>query len=122
MRDLQRALGGGCGILQEDARFADVLQATAGIAIEAASQETLNGWWRRIVESGPVDVLAEHRRDGIGHVIAGECPAPRQHLVKHGAKGPDVAPSIRLATASLLGTEVRRRAENHPVLASERCS
>ena len=86
----------------------------AGIAIEAASQETLNGWWRRIVQSGPVDVLAEYRRDGIGHVIAEECPAPRQHLVKHGAKGPDVAPSIRLTTASLLGTEVRRCAEIIP--------
>ncbi len=116
MRGLRRALDDGCGILQEDARFAYVLQATAGIAIEAAAQESLNGWWRRIVQGGPVDVLAEHRRDGIGHVIAEECPAPRQHLVEHGAKGPDVAPAIRLPTASLLGTEVRRRAENHPVL------
>ena len=114
---LQRALHGrGCRVFEQDARFADVAQPPPGVAIEAAREQSPHGRRCGRVERGPVDVLTQDGRDGVGHIVALKGPATRQHFVEHGAKGPDVAPLIGLPPPSLLGTHIRGSAENHAAL------
>jgi hypothetical protein len=55
----------------------------------------------------------QDRADGIGHIVAREGAASRQHFVEHRAKGPNVTPLIGFPSAGLLGTHVCGRAQNH---------
>ena len=69
-----------------------------------------------------VDVLAEHRDEQVGHVLAVKRPPAGEHLVEHDAERPDVRALVDRAALGLLGRHVGRGAENHAHLRSSRAS
>ena len=68
----------------------------------------------------PVGLIAEHRRQRIGHVLAVKSAAAGEHFVEHAPERPDVAAPIDRLAPCLLRAHVRRRAENHPGLGHRR--
>jgi hypothetical protein len=58
----------------------------------------------------------EHAGQRVGHRVAGEQRAAREHLEQHDAERPDVGPLVDREPFRLLGRHVRRRAEDDPEL------
>jgi len=63
-------------------------------------------------QRAPVRIRTQHGRERIADVLALERAPAGQHLVKHAAKRPDVAPFVGLASFGLLGAHVRGGTED----------
>ena len=98
-------------MLQHDPCFADITQPPSDVSIEAAHYQPTNAIRSRGVQSGPLNLLSQNRRNRVGGVLALKGAPPRQHLVEHGAEGPNVTPPVGFLATRLFWTEVGRCAE-----------
>ena len=105
--DSARVSHGGRGrMVQHDPGFADVAQPPLDVPFEAAREQMPHRRGRGRRERGPVDVLAQDRRQRVGDVVALERALAGQHFVEHGAERPHVATLVSRASLGLLGTHV----------------
>ena len=101
-------------VVEHDTRLADVAQAPFRVAIETALEQASQPRGRVDGQRLPVDLLAQHRREHVGALLAREHAPAGQHLEEDEAEGPDVDPAIDDLAAGLLGGHVGGGAENHP--------
>ncbi len=102
--------------VEHDTRLADVAQAPFRVAIETALEQASQPRGRVDGQRIPVDLLAQHRGEHVGTLLAREYAPAGQHLENDEAEGPDVDPAIDDLAAGLLGGHVGRGAEDQPHL------
>jgi hypothetical protein len=112
LRALDRG-GRTLGLVEREARVADVAQAFLRVALETASEQRHERGWRRGGQSRPLDVLPQNGRERVGNSLAVEQPPPREQLEQDHAERPDVRTLVHGAAARLLGGHVGGRAEQH---------
>ena len=87
----------------------DIAQSMAGVFFETLSQQALQSR-RRVAE---IWLILDHRREHLRQVLAPEETLADEHLVEHDTERPDVGPVVDRLALGLLGTHVRRRAQDH---------
>jgi len=98
---------------QRDSGLADVPQSRLGIPIETTRQQCASRLWNRSRKGLTVDLVPEHRRQGVGDRVAFEEALAGQHLPQHDSESPDVGSPIGLEPFGLLRAHVGRGAQQH---------
>jgi len=91
------------GRVEEDARFADVAEARAGVLDQAAAEEVLEMRGRVGDDRLPVD----DRRQGLRRVVTAVEALAGEHLGQDHAERPDVGAAVHWLPLGLLGRHIR---------------
>src|SRR5262245_46721617 len=83
------------------------------VLLQTSMQEHTHAWRHAMRQSVPCWVALDDRSQCFRDIFSAKRPLPRKHLVEHAPERPNVAAPIDWLAPSLLGTHVRRRAEQH---------
>ncbi len=97
-------------------RIAHVAQPLLRILDQTLRQERPNVSRRRRWQRTQIDLARHHVGECFGDGLGAEQSLAGQHLVEHDAERPDVGALVDRLPLGLLGTHVRRGAEDHPRL------
>ena len=101
------------GVFKIEVRVRDVVEAPAGLALQAAAQESQEPRRRRGGQRLPIRLASEHGSKDVGHAFALEETRAAQHLVEHDAERPDVGALVDRLAPRLLRCHVGGGAEDH---------
>jgi hypothetical protein len=103
-----------------DSGVGDVVQAIRRVFLQAALDEPADRVRHVGGQRRPVRLALEQPRDTVGRGVRSERAAGREHFEEHAAERPHVGAFVHGHAARLLGTHVRRRAEDEPRMSARR--